>query len=93
MTKYAMQLTVRKIGNGYILNGAVQADNGGQKKLEELFYRTPSELDMGISTILSTAESVAADIKAQPASIFGSIVWGPTLGFGSTTDEDDDDDD
>lgn len=86
MTKYAMQLTIRKIGNGYLLTGVVQAENGGQKKLEELFYRTPNELDAGISTILCTADSVAADIKAQPASIFSQIQW-----FSPYKDDDDDD--
>ena len=88
--KYAVEFKARQIGNGFILTGHVQSDNGGAEALEETFYPSLAALDAGISDVLSTAEQVAEGIKAAEVFMprFTSFLWG-----GSPGDEDDDGDD
>lgn len=88
--KYAVEIKARKIGNGFLLTGHVQSENGGHKELEETFYPSLPALDAGISDVLSTAEQVAEAIKAQSPSGFYTIGLGTLWGNSDESDGDED---
>jgi len=89
--KYAVELKARRIGNGFILTGHIEA-NGGHEKLDETFYPDMASLDGGLTAILSTAEQVADGIKASSAAAYITMTGWPSL-FSSEDEEDEEDDD
>lgn len=94
--KYAVEFKARRIGNGFILTGHIEA-NGGHKKIDETFYPDMPSLDVGLTAILSTAEQVAESIKgstsAYPSLIHWSSIFRGDSFDGEEDDEDEGDDD
>lgn len=72
--KFEIELTVRRIDNGYVVTGNVEKF-GVAEYFPEEYFKDLSELDMAISTRLADAEAMASKIERPEMSTFTLRGW------------------